>query len=368
MLALLPAGQAALPPEVRVRLFEAHPGAQQVLIQGKVRLLSPLNQSIASERLLIVRQADGLSLQDAATHRPLLRGRRIQLRAERGTVSLLPVGSRLKQARRYEGHLAFEARDGQVAIWNRVPARTYVATVIGSETQPDWPLEALKAQAVLTQSRLARYKPQDALGDSTQQEAFLGAAYHRPETRTAVAAVWGQTLSVKGQTVTPYYHASCAGRTSDGAVLGASPSLGWLTGVHCPYCASAPFSRPTVSVVSASTLQKAFSGTVPVVVETDKVGRPLRVQTNRGIVDGYPFWIRLGQSLGWDKAPGTRFSLTPIGDKVRITSTGAGHGVGLCQWGAATLARKGHSYREILRFYFPNAALSGASSDSGGSS
>ncbi|MFN8656961.1 MAG: SpoIID/LytB domain-containing protein [Candidatus Obscuribacterales bacterium] len=51
---------------------------------------------------------------------------------------------------------------------NLVDARDYIIAVLGSETLPQWCSEALKAQAVLTQSRLSRYKRGDLLDDTTQ--------------------------------------------------------------------------------------------------------------------------------------------------------------------------------------------------------
>lgn len=40
-----------------------------------------------------------------------------------------------------------------------------------------------------------------------------------------------------------------------------------------------------------------------------------------------------------------------------IVGAGWGHGVGLCQIGAAMMAEKGHSYQEILQHYFPTSTL-----------
>ena len=36
---------------------------------------------------------------------------------------------------------------------------------------------------------------------------------------------------------------------------------------------------------------------------------------------------------------------------------GWGHGVGLSQWGAKTLAEKGWDHKKIIRFYFPGVTL-----------
>ena len=45
------------------------------------------------------------------------------------------------------------------------------------------------------------------------------------------------------------------------------------------------------------------------------------------------------------------------GAKVVIHGRGAGHGVGLCQTGAAAMAADGAGFRQILARYFPNTVL-----------
>ncbi|MDR1437113.1 MAG: SpoIID/LytB domain-containing protein [Candidatus Symbiothrix sp.] len=46
-----------------------------------------------------------------------------------------------------------------------------------------------------------------------------------------------------------------------------------------------------------------------------------------------------------------------VPEKFILKGAGWGHGVGLCQIGAAVMGAKGHSYREILTHYFPGAVL-----------
>lgn len=45
-------------------------------------------------------------------------------------------------------------------------------------------------------------------------------------------------------------------------------------------------------------------------------------------------------------------------DKVILDGKGWGHGVGLCQIGAAVMATKGYTYDQILQHYYPNSTLS----------
>jgi stage II sporulation protein D len=52
----------------------------------------------------------------------------------------------------------------------------------------------------------------------------------------------------------------------------------------------------------------------------------------------------------------------PTGERVRrfrLIGAGWGHGVGLCQLGAAVMANRGKTYQEILRHYFPGTNLTG---------
>jgi stage II sporulation protein D len=46
---------------------------------------------------------------------------------------------------------------------------------------------------------------------------------------------------------------------------------------------------------------------------------------------------------------------------VTFFGSGAGHGVGLSQWGARELARRRRSYRQILSHYYPGTQLLDAS-------
>ena len=52
------------------------------------------------------------------------------------------------------------------------------------------------------------------------------------------------------------------------------------------------------------------------------------------------------------------FDVEMTADKVILRGSGWGHGVGLCQIGAANMARQGYGYAEILRHYYPGSELS----------
>jgi stage II sporulation protein D len=89
-----------------------------------------------------------------------------------------------------------------------------------------------------------------------------------------------------------------------------------------------------------------------------------RVATVR-IVDSNGELILRGEDLrkavGYTVIPSTQFAVEFIGQDVVISGYGAGHAVGLCQWGAKELAELGYSFSSILGYYYPGTELRDAS-------
>jgi hypothetical protein len=79
------------------------------------------------------------------------------------------------------------------------------------------------------------------------------------------------------------------------------------------------------------------------------------VHTRRAL-PAHEFLSRSGRILGWHVIKSNDFTVERRGSgSFEFQGRGLGHGVGLCQWGAAELARRGLDAREILAFYYPGA-------------
>jgi stage II sporulation protein D len=79
------------------------------------------------------------------------------------------------------------------------------------------------------------------------------------------------------------------------------------------------------------------------------------------LVDG-PAVRQVLRPASGDLLRSAAFTLTATGAGRGITrlvaeGSGAGHGVGLCQWGAVGRSRAGHDFQRILAAYYPGAAL-----------
>ena len=79
------------------------------------------------------------------------------------------------------------------------------------------------------------------------------------------------------------------------------------------------------------------------------------VGENESIIIGKELEIRkwLSNSHLYSSA----FVVEKEGDTFTLHGAGWGHGVGLCQIGAAVMAEKGYTYKEILAHYYPNTIL-----------
>jgi stage II sporulation protein D len=87
-----------------------------------------------------------------------------------------------------------------------------------------------------------------------------------------------------------------------------------------------------------------------------KRGESSRVQ-ELAIGDARLSGRELRQVLGGRAIRSALFDVRVDGDEVRFLGSGAGHGVGLSQWGAHELGMRGKSYRQILAHYFPGTSL-----------
>ncbi len=53
----------------------------------------------------------------------------------------------------------------------------------------------------------------------------------------------------------------------------------------------------------------------------------------------------------------SNFTISISGDEIKLNGKGYGHGVGLCQWGAIGMSKRGINYKQILKSYFPGTEV-----------
>ncbi|ASC70054.1 stage II sporulation protein [Halomicronema hongdechloris C2206] len=113
----------------------------------------------------------------------------------------------------YRGRLLLLNRGGKLLAVNFVQLQDYLVSVVGSEMYPDWPLEALRAQAVAARSYALTHHVRPASRDydldNTQRfQAYKGIARETNTTHHAVTTTSGEFISYQGGIVRSLYAAS----------------------------------------------------------------------------------------------------------------------------------------------------------------
>jgi stage II sporulation protein D len=151
---------------------------------------------------------------------------------------------------RYRGTLELRpAPIGGVSAIDAVGLEDYLRGVVPGEMPPDWPAEALRAQAVAARTyAIATSKHGEGFDQyaDTRSQVYTGIAGERPTTDAAVAATRGEVVVYGGKPIVTYYFSTSGGRTEnvENSFLGADPEP-WLVSVDDPYDAVSPRHRWT---------------------------------------------------------------------------------------------------------------------------
>ncbi len=276
----------------------------------------------------------------------------------------------------YRGDVLIQKRGAGLLVVNLIDLEQYLLGVVPAEMPAAWPMEALKTQAVISRTyalyrkREQADKPYD-LAASVLSQVYDGERAVHPRASDAVRQTAGQILTYDGAPAQTFFHSTSAGPTEDVRdhwefLQGGSQraSLPYLAGVSCPLDQDSPYYRWDRTILRTE-LEAALErqghpvGRVTdlVPIQWSRAGRVLllRVQHTSGetLLKGDD----LRKALGFRALPSTRFTLHRQEDGLLFRGMGYGHGVGLCQWGAMEMARRGDSFEQILQYYYPNTQL-----------
>jgi len=266
---------------------------------------------------------------------------------------------------------------GLFTIINELGLEDYTRAVVGEEMNPNWPIEALKAQAVATRTYTLYRKlrgGQDGydLCSTVNSQVFTGDAWLKDGPARAVAETRGIVLTYRQEIAETLYHGSCGGMTEDASRVW-NNGCGYLPGVACG-CNSESPNASWVRTVTAGELVSALkaggydvTGAKSVTVDQrSPSGRAASVRVLHAAGTLLLTGNELRRVLGYSKLPSTMFSVRTVPGGFMFTGSGSGHGVGLCQWGAKVMAEQGWTYDRILEHYYPELTLSRLSGDDAG--
>jgi stage II sporulation protein D len=276
----------------------------------------------------------------------------------------------------YRGRVVIVPTEGGLTAVNWVDVEQYLYSVLGGEMNGSWHQEALKAQAVAART-YALYKQQKSRNDlydvvdTTASQVYRGIQDESTGTQLAVNATTGQVVTHNNQLILAAFHSSAGGQTDNVEEVWVQP-LPYLRSVP-DFDQDAPVFRweKTFSQSEISNLINCKGGTIqafkPVKQTTGQRVKLMQVQTNRGAcqVEGDDLQKKLNLRS-------TKFAIVPVYKPVasadlkkppstiaefKVTGSGFGHGLGMSQYGALGMAKKGYNYQQIVTHYYQNTRL-----------
>lgn len=245
---------------------------------------------------------------------------------------------------------------------------TYVMGVVAGEMKNDWPLEALKAQAILARTfvvrfvseKESRYQGADISTDISEAQAYNEAAIN-DHVRLAVEETAGQVLVTASGTL-PYtwFHAHSGGMTAL-----AREGLGWKEAEPSHTVITegldSPDAPPEAKAWSADFPAGEFLaacrkvGADPLGIDDISIyekggsGRAVTLMADGEKIPAAELRIALGSTV---MRSTLLTGLSSDGKTVHMEGRGYGHGVGMPQWGAYALAQDGYTGEEIALHYY----------------
>ena len=249
----------------------------------------------------------------------------------------------------------------------------YVEGVVAGEMKNDWPLEALKAQAILArtfvlrfcQDKASKYDGADISTDVSEAQAYAPGSVNQ-RVAQAVKETRGKVMAWNGEFPNAWFHAHSGGMTELPSVAleykGGDPA--YLKPAVSEESERAPesakrwraeFTAEQVSRACADAGVKVPGEIRSVELgEKGESGRAKTLIVNGEAVSAPSFRIQIGAN----ELRSTLIDRVKVEDgRVVFEGRGFGHGVGLSQWGAYGMAEDGRSAPEIIQKYFPGVKI-----------
>ena len=334
---------------------------------GPIIISDPAGRPLTDDRvtwLRAVREGDGVEIRTPYAGS-------VQIRRA-ASVRLTPVaGATVRlNGRQYPGVIdVLPGANGLVAV-NEVPLEEYLVGAVTAEAGDRMPLEMLKAQAIVARTYAAYQRQLNAgkpyhIVASTANQQYIGRVAPESPVWTAVRQTQGQVLLWQGRLFPAFYHTDSGGYTEDPRTVFAASNMPALKPVRIEFPSTSPYQRWRLDIPLAELGAHLMKGGVSLggIVGLDVLDRStsLRVSwiairgvAGRAVMRGN----ELRRLIGYDTLKSTLFAVAIVGKVARFVGRGYGHGVGLDQWSAKTMAEQGYTADRIVQYYYPGAVLS----------
>ncbi|MDB2425946.1 SpoIID/LytB domain-containing protein [bacterium] len=264
--------------------------------------------------------------------------------------------------------IMYPLKNNTIELIAYVDLESYLMGVLPSEMPASWPQEALKAQAIASRSytlallRARKDKHYD-LKSTVLDQVFSDFSnldlnsYYEKKINQVISATRGEfMMRANYLPEKTYYHADCGGTTEEAKYVwgGKKPSVTVIDA----FCPLSPFAKWSYDLGPGKLAQFSKLKDLKILSKTPS-GRVNQIQlTFENQKPKLMSSQKFRELVGFSKIKSTFFRIQKFKNLWHVWGKGHGHGVGMCQWGAKILARKGLKYQEILKHYYPLSTLS----------
>lgn len=243
----------------------------------------------------------------------------------------------------------------------------FVSGVVGSEMPSSWEEDALRAQSVAVRTYVM-YKKKRRRDEVYHLDmldlAYKGVAGETARVNRMVEETKGVVMVYNWNIFPAYFHSTCGGHTEDVNHVFGKDSMPPLSGVVCNYCNDSKHSYWSKDIRKAEIEKKLQEANVSVSnISTVKIinpgagdhGSKVEITYDKGSkeMNANDFRLLVGPNYLYS----TAFQSRSDGKSITFSGKGWGHAVGLCQYGAQGMAKKGFSWTAILRHYYTKIEL-----------
>ena len=246
----------------------------------------------------------------------------------------------------------------------------YISSLLAKEMNGQWPIEALKAQAIAARTYALFQKKQHpsrlfVLENSEKYQVSGSFFDETATTRKAAVATRGLILvNKKGRMVPAFFHSKCGGKTYLPQKVWSGSVDGYYE-VICPFCHKHG-TRDWKRIVHQNEMRKALLAVLPHPKNDPYKGSFQIIGDQKNQDSIYFYWAGkmskvpksyLRKQWGRKQLPSNHFTIHQQAAHFMIKGKGLGHGVGMCQYGAFEMARQGKGHRQILSHYYPQLRI-----------
>lgn len=244
-----------------------------------------------------------------------------------------------------------------------MPLRDYLLGVLSSTILPTFPMESLKAQAIICRTyALKKMMEEHKIKGKNAFQIYHSMGYYKllwgkdysdyvERLTQAIDETKGQFLCYQDKLIEPVYHTVSNGRTEASDETEKHPFLSSVASIwdlDCPIFMKT-YEKTLEEVASRLNVSKDEVKEITI-LELTNTNRVKKVQVGSKTFTGKELMFLLG-------LPSTDISFVLNDEKIKFITRGIGDGVGLSQYGASGMAKSGFHYIQILFHYFPNTSI-----------